>query len=91
VPVGATPGAEALTVKLRAVMPAGLMSSLKVAAMAALPGAPRVGPGIVVAGAVNATVGRVVSRVARVVKCQTNGAVMARPVARLVALVMVAV
>ena len=59
--------------------------------MAALPGTPAVGPGIVVTGAVSATRGRVVSAAEPVVNCHVNGAVIARPLSSAVAPVIVAV
>jgi hypothetical protein len=67
------------------------MSSLKAAVMAELAGAPAVGPGVVVAGSVISTVGRVVSAVAPVVNCQVYGPAKATPVVKLLAPVSVAV
>lgn len=54
-------------------------------------GAPGVGPGVLVAGCVEETCGKVVSAVAPVVKLHTNGAANVRPVTLLVALLIVAV
>src|ERR1700676_2439497 len=60
--------------------------------MAVLLGTPAVGPGIVVAGTVIDTRGRVTSEgAATVVNCQVKGPAIARPLARLVAPVIVPV
>ena len=60
-----------VSVKLAAPIDAGAMSSLKIALIAELLGKPAVGPGVVVAGTVSTTRGRVVSAVTPVVNCQT--------------------
>ena len=90
-PAGATQGAAQVTVKLVPVIVAGAMSSVKTAVMAVLAGTPAVGPGLVVAGTVSATLGRVVSGATPVVNRQTKGFANASPVARLLAPVTVAV
>ena len=80
-----------MIVKLAPLMVVGAIDSVKVAEIAELLGTPVVGPGAVVTGTVNWTLGRVVSVVAPVVKCHTKGLANARPFARLVAPVIVAV
>jgi hypothetical protein len=67
------------------------MSSVNTALIAVLVGTPAVGPGDVVAGRVSVTRGRVVSATSPVLNFQTYGTASARPVARLVAPVTVAV
>src|SRR5688572_4741353 len=67
------------------------MSSVNVAVTAVLAGTPAVGPGVLVAGTVSATRGRVVSGATPVVKLQTYGAAIARLVTLLRAAVTVAV
>jgi hypothetical protein len=69
--VGDTHGVVQVTVKLLAVSVAGNMSSLKAAVIAVLVVTPGVGPGVVVAGEVTVTDGRVVSGAALVVNVQT--------------------
>jgi len=88
---GAVHGAAQVSVKVLPVIDAGAMSSVNTAEIALLVATPAVGPGLVVAGTVSETLGRVVSARTPVVKRQTNGAVIARPVARLRAPVTVAV
>ena len=79
-----------VTVKLAAVIVAGAILLVKIAVTARLLGTPVVGPGIVVAGAVENTRGRVTSRgVPTVVNFQAYGPVIAMPLARLVAPVIV--
>lgn len=71
VPVGDTHGAAQVTVNVpTAVIDAGDMSSLNVAAMDELAGT-FVGPGVEVTGTVELTTGRVMSWVAPVVKVHT--------------------
>jgi hypothetical protein len=79
-----------VTVKLAAVIVAGAILLVKIAVTARLLGTPVVGPGIVVAGAVENTRGRVTSTgVPTVVNFQVYGPVIAMPLARLVAPVIV--
>jgi hypothetical protein len=70
-------------VKLAAVIVAGAMALLKTAMIAVLAGTASVGPGIVVAGTVVTTRGRVASAVAAVVNCQVNALAITAPLARL--------
>lgn len=70
-PVGFTQGAAQVTVKLEPVSVAGDTSSLKIALTVELFGTPVVGPGAVVTGEVEVTVGLVVSSVAPVVNVHT--------------------
>jgi hypothetical protein len=83
VPAGATHGVLQVTVKLDTLMVAGFMSSLKVALMTVLLATLAVGPGLVVAGTVSTTTGRVVSGVSPVVNFDMKGLAMAKPVAML--------
>ena len=80
-----------MTVKLLALRLAGLMSSLNTALIRELLGTPVVGPGVLVAGTVNVTRGRVELPAAPVVKVHTYGLANGWLVARLVAPAMVAV
>ncbi len=79
-----------LSVKLLAPKVAAAMSSVNTALRAALVATPVVGPGVVVAGTVSATRGRVVSASTPVVNCHTYG-LSVSPVAKLAAPVTVAV
>ena len=90
-PAGAAQGTGHVTTKDAAVIVAGTTSSVNSAEIATLVGTPVVGPGVVVAGTVDTTRGRVASVVAPVVNCQVNGAASDTPVAMLVAPVMVTV
>jgi hypothetical protein len=91
-PVGETQGNVHVTVKLVPMIVAGAMSLVKTALMAELLGTPGVGPGMVVAGLVTDTRGRVTSEGdATVVNCQVKGVAIAIPPARLVAPVTVPV
>jgi hypothetical protein len=85
VPVGATQGAAQVNVKLVAVIVAGAIALLKTTAIAELLGTPVVGPGVVVAGTVVTTRGRVASEVAAVVNVQVKAFAILAPVARLAA------
>jgi hypothetical protein len=69
---------------------AGSMSSLKTALIAAFATAPKVGPGMVVPGAVSVTRGRVTSGVTPVLNVHTNLAASGMPVVSLAAVVTVA-
>ena len=72
-------------------MVAGAMSLVNAAVIAALTGSPAVGPGLVVAGSVRSTLGRVVSAVTPVLNCHTYGLARTRFDAGLTAPVIVAV
>ena len=65
-PAGDTQGNVQVTVKLAAVIVGGDISSLNTALIEVLLGTPTVGPGVVVAGTVNITLGLVVSALAPV-------------------------
>jgi hypothetical protein len=85
-PVGETHGAVQVTVKLVPVIVAGAKLFVKTAIMAELLGTPTVGPGVVVAGEVMDTRGRVRSEgEPTVVNCHVKGAAIATPLERLVA------
>ena len=60
-----------MTVKLAPLMVVGAIFSVKAAVTDELMGTPVVGPGVVVAGTVSNTLGRVVPNVTPVVKCHT--------------------
>jgi hypothetical protein len=78
-------------VKLVPLIVLGAMSSVKTATIEEFVAAPAVGPGLVVAGTVRLTRGLVESGSGPVVNVHTNGVASARPVAALVAPVIVAV
>ena len=80
-----------MTVKLAAVIVAADISSLNAALIAVLLGTPVVGPGAVVVGTVKVTLGFVALALEPVVNVHTYGLAIARPVARLVAPLIVAV
>jgi hypothetical protein len=81
-----------VTVKFAPITVAGAKFLVNVAVIAELLGTPRVGPGVLVAGLVINTRGRVTSAgVATVVNCQLNGAAIGTPPDRLIAPAMVPV
>ena len=69
--MGDTQGVVQVSVKLVELIVAGAICLVNAALMAELIGTAVVGPGVVVAGTVNWTRGRVVSSVSPVVKCHT--------------------
>jgi hypothetical protein len=92
VPTGEVQGAAHVTVNVAGRIVAGAIDSVNTATIDALIGAFGVGPGDVVAGAVNVTRGRIVSGEApAVMKLHVYGAAIATPVATLFAPVIVPV
>lgn len=81
-----------MTVKVAGKNVAGAMDSVNTAMIDEFIGAPVVGPGVVVAGAVSVTRGLIASgEVPAVMKLQVNGVAITRPVATLLAPVIVPV
>ena len=89
--MGFTHGAGHLTVKLPALIVAGAISSLNAAVIAVFVATSAVGPGIVVTGTVDVTMGRVVSGAIPVVKVHTKLLANAMPVVSVAPVVIVAV